>query len=103
MNNYYKNPILQNDNFDNIDKSILNNDLKEQKYIENIIKSNIGKIAKVYISIPNSTDLHSKVFEGIIEQVGTDHIIISSPTTGEYFLVPIIYLCYIAFNETINY
>ena len=44
-----------------------------------------------------------RVFEGIIEQSGRDHIIMSNPQTGEWYLVLMIYLDFVTFEEPINY
>ena len=44
-----------------------------------------------------------RVFEGIIEQSGRDHIIVSNPTTGEWYLILMIYLDFVTFDESINF
>lgn len=75
----------------------------EQLYIENILKINKGKKANLHITIPTSNEWQDKNFEGIIEQSGKDYIIISNPNTGEWNLIPLIYLDYITFEEPINY
>jgi len=41
------------------------------------------------------------IFKGIIEQSGRDHIILSDPTTGEWYLILMIYINYIKFDERI--
>ena len=75
----------------------------QQSYIENILRHNKGKRAKLYVSFPDSNEWRDKVFDGIIEQAGRDHIIISDPKTGKWFLVLMIYLDYVEFDERINY
>lgn len=74
----------------------------EQIYIENILKLNTGKKAKFYITIPGSNEYQSKVFEGIIEQTGKDHIILSNPN-GEWYLILMIYIKFVIFDEPINF
>lgn len=74
----------------------------EQIYIENILKLNTGKKAKFYITIPGSDEYQSKVFEGIIEQTGKDHIILSNPN-GEWYLILMIYINFVIFDEPINF
>ena len=74
----------------------------EQSYIENILRLNRGKIATIYMNFENS-EWGSKVFKGIIEAAGKDHIIISDPATGLRYLLLTIYLNYITFDEEINY
>ena len=75
----------------------------EQTYVENILRLNKGKIATFYMSFPDSIEWKDKVFKGIIEQAGRDHIIVSNPSNGEWYLLLIIYLDYITFEEPINY
>lgn len=75
----------------------------EQSYIENILRLNRGKKAKFHITVPGSIKWQDRVFEGIIEQSGKDHIIVSNPTTGEWYLILMIYLDFVTFEEPINY
>ncbi len=74
----------------------------EQSYIENILRLNRGKIATIYMNFENS-QWGSKIFKGVIEAAGKDHIIISDPATGMRYLLLTIYLNYITFDEEINY
>ena len=73
----------------------------EQSYIENILRLNRGKQVEVYASYPDSTEWRDKIFKGIIEQSGRDHLILSDPTTGEWYLILMIYVNYIKSNERI--
>ncbi|MFC4558124.1 spore coat protein GerQ [Virgibacillus kekensis] len=75
----------------------------EQSYIENILRLNEGKMATVYMSFENESDWSSKVFRGIIEAAGRDHIILSDPNTGRRYLLLMIYLDYVTFEGEINY
>ena len=77
--------------------------IDEQSYIENILRMNRGKKARFHITVPGSVKWQDRVFEGIIEQSGKDHIIVSNPTTGEWYLVLMIYLDFVTFDEPINY
>jgi len=74
----------------------------EQSFIENILRLNKGKIASVYMNFENS-QWGSKIFKGVIEAAGKDHIIISDPVTGMRYVLLSIYLNYITFDEEINY
>ena len=74
----------------------------EQSYIENILRLNLGKPATIYMNFENS-QWGSKVFKGILEAAGKDHIIISDPVTGMRYLLLMIYLNYVTFDEEINY
>lgn len=75
----------------------------EQSYIENILRLNRGKKAKLHVTVPGSNLWQDRVFEGIIEQSGRDHIIVSNPTTGEWYLILMIYLDFVTFEESINF
>ncbi|HAQ06524.1 MAG TPA: spore coat protein GerQ [Bacillus bacterium] len=75
----------------------------EQSYIENILRLNKGKLATVYMTFENNREWNAKIFKGIIEAAGRDHIIISDPQTQMRFLLPMIYLDYITFDEEIEY
>ena len=74
----------------------------EQSYIENILRLNKGSHAKAYISFPDSVNWKDKIFDGIIEQAGRDHLVMSL-TDGKWILVPMIYLDYVEFDEKIIY
>ena len=98
---YYPNANYQADQ--NLNTAPIGNYANEQSYIENILRLNRGKKVRAYFSFPDSNDWRDKVYEGIIEQAGKDHIIISDPSTGMWNLVLLIYLNYVEFEEPINY
>lgn len=75
----------------------------EQSYIENILRLNKGKKVKVYVSYPDSLEWKDKIYDGIIEEAGRDHLIISNPKTGKWYMLRMIYLNYVEFDEKINY
>lgn len=75
----------------------------EQSYIENILRLNRGKKARIHMTFPDSTEWRDLEFNGIIEQSGRDHIILSEPSTGKWQLLLMIYVDYISFDEAINY
>ena len=75
----------------------------EQSYIENILRLNRGKKARFHVTVPGSIEWQDRVFDGIIEQAGKDHIIVSNPSTGEWYLILLIYLDFVTFEEPINY
>ena len=76
--------------------------LIEQSYIENILRLNLGKLATIYMNFENS-QWGSKIFKGILEAAGKDHIILSDPVTGMRYLLLSIYLNYVTFDEEIEY
>ena len=73
----------------------------EQSYIENLLRLNRVKKVEIYASYPDSDEWRNKVFSGIIEQSGRDHIILSDPKTGDWYLILIIYVNFIKFDERI--
>lgn len=75
----------------------------EQSYIENILRLNRGKQVEIYASYPDSNEWRDRVFSGIVEQSGRDHIILSDPQTGNWYLILLIYVNYVKFDERINY
>ena len=113
MNNGFYNPNLTGNDFnkgslsnvtDNFNTSSYVPDLPmEQSYVENILRLNKGKIASFYMSFPDSNEWRDRIFTGVIEQAARDHIVISDPKTGKWYLLLSIYLNYIVFDESINY
>ncbi len=118
MNNgFYQNPVFPGTSlnntpnqqtvpsYDESQKNIFNgnNVIEEQSYIENILRINKGKMAKLHVTVPGSVEWQDRVFTGIIEQAGRDHVILSNPNTGEWYLILIIYLDFVTFDEPINY
>lgn len=75
----------------------------EQSYIENILRLNLGKMATIYMTYENNSQWNAKIFKGKLEAAGRDHIIISDPATGMRFLLLMVNLDYITFDEELNY
>lgn len=94
MNNYTSNIV-------NVDDANPNLPM-EQSYIENILRLNRGSHAKAYISFPDSVNWKDKIFDGVIEQAGRDHLVMSLDD-GRWILIPMIYLDYVEFDEKIIY
>lgn len=115
--NYYQNPTFpgldnnmnsMNSNMNNMvppgNISAQNQPLQtEQSYIENILRLNKGKRVNAYASYPDSSEWQNKIYSGIIEEAGKDHLIISDPQTGNWYLIRLIYLNYVEFMEPIIY
>jgi spore germination protein Q len=55
------------------------------------------------MTFENSKEWPSKIFRGVIEAAGRDHIILSDQSTGMRYLLLMVYLDYITFDEEINY
>ena len=75
----------------------------EQSYIENILRLNKGQRVRAYVSYPDSVEWRDKIYNGIIEEAGKDHLIISDPNTGKWYLIRMIYLDYVEFDDRIRY
>lgn len=103
---YYQNPTFPTATSNNYTDTIVpvgTNLTMEQSYIENILRLNKGKKVKVYAAFPDSLDWKDSIYNGIIEQAGRDHLIISNPETGKWYLIPMIYLNFVEFDERVNY
>ncbi|MGE8204944.1 spore coat protein GerQ [Heyndrickxia sp. NPDC080065] len=75
----------------------------EQSYIENILRLNKGKLVTLYATFENNREWNAKIFKGVIEAAGRDHVILSDPQSGERNLIPMVYVDYITFSEPIEY
>ncbi len=75
----------------------------EQSYIENILRLNKGKMVKVYMSFNDSVEHRDKEITGIIKAAGRDHIVIEETKTGRWYLLLMIYLDYVEFENQIIY
>lgn len=91
-----------NNGYNNISPYTPAQPLNEQSYIENILRLNKGKRVEIFMSFPDSIEWKDRVFKGIIEESGKDHIILSDPNTGNWYLLVLIYVDYIKFDENIN-
>jgi spore germination protein Q len=75
----------------------------EQSFIENILRLNLGKMATLYMTYENNSEWNAKIFKGRLEAAGRDHIIISDPKTGMRYLLLMVNLDYITFDEELKY
>nr|WP_234399782.1 spore coat protein GerQ [Paenibacillus popilliae] len=75
----------------------------EQSYIENIFRLNLGKVGTFYMTYENNSQWNAKVFRGVLEAAGRDHIIISDPNTGQRVVMLMVNFDYATFDEPLNY
>lgn len=75
----------------------------EESYIENILRLNRGKVFTVYQTFENNTQWNAKIFRGVLENAGRDHIILSDPQTGRRYLLLMVNTDYITADEELNY
>ena len=100
-NNYYRentyngNYIPQQSLIQQIEKKTIND-------TESFLKANIGKSIKVYMSFPDSIEWRDKVFEGTLESVGIDYILINDINLSP-LLIQKIYVNFIEFKDKANY
>ncbi|WP_174704643.1 spore coat protein GerQ [Paenibacillus physcomitrellae] len=75
----------------------------EQSYIENIFRMNLGKLGTFYMTYENNSQWNAKIFQGILEAAGRDHIIISDPKTGQRIVMLMVNFDYATFDQPLNY
>ncbi|QGR00003.1 spore coat protein GerQ [Paenibacillus psychroresistens] len=75
----------------------------EQSFIENILRFNLGKVGTFYMTYENNSQWNAKIFKGKIEAAGRDHIIISDAKTGMRYLLLMVNLDYVTFDEELKY
>ncbi len=101
---YYQTPVFLND----IDRKVVNNDnnynlVSEQSYIENILRNNIGKKVRAHVSFSDSVEWRDRVFVGLIEHAGRDNLVIRDIDNNKYYLILMIYLDFVEFDDEITY
>ena len=87
----------------NPNMNVTNFDPEEESYIENILRLNKGKVATFYMTYNDSLEYRDKVYRGIIQAAGKDHIVISDTRDGKRYILLLVYLDYVEFDEPINY
>lgn len=75
----------------------------EQSYIENILRLNRGKVGTFYMTFENNDRWNAKIFKGVVEAAGRDHIILSDPETGKRYLLLMVNFDYATFDEELDY
>ena len=98
---YYQTPVFLNE-FERDTTEGMNYNM-EQSYIENILRNNIGKKVRVHASFSDSVEWRDRVFVGIIERAGRDNLIINDIDNGKYYLILMIYVDFVEFDEKITY
>ena len=75
----------------------------EESYIENILRLNRGKVGTFYFTYSDSNEWRDRIYKGVIEAAGKDHLILSDPKTGKRQLLQLLYFDWAEFDEEINY
>jgi len=76
---------------------------EEQSYLENILRMNRGKTATVYTTNENNPEWAAKVFKGRVENAARDHIVLSDPATGTRYVVLMVNVDYLTFDEPLRF
>lgn len=76
---------------------------EEQSYLENILRLNRGKTATVYTTNENNPEWPAKVFKGRVENAARDHVVLSDPATGTRYVVLMVNIDYLTFDEPLQY
>jgi len=76
---------------------------QEQSYLENILRMNRGKVATVYTTNDNNPEWAAKVFRGRVENAARDHVVLADPETGMRYVVLMVNIDYLTFDEPLNY
>lgn len=105
---YYQTPVFINDierdtNTPIIDNFNNSNEPIEQSYIENILRNNIGKKVRVHASFSDSVEWRDRIFVGLIEHAGRDNLIINDIENNKSYLILMIYVDFVEFDERITY
>ncbi|MFD1416424.1 spore coat protein GerQ [Oceanobacillus jeddahense] len=74
--------------------------MNQQSYIENILRLNRGKLGTFYLTFEGQQPTS---FRGYIEEAGRDHILIREEDSNRRFLLLMVYLDYVLFDEAIDY
>lgn len=75
----------------------------QESYVENILRMNRGKVATVYTTNENNPQWAAKVFKGRVENAARDHVVLSDPETGMRYIVLMVNIDYITFDEPLRY
>ena len=102
---YYKTPVFLNDieRDSNMPNNYQVDYPMEQSYIENIIRNNIGKKVRVHASFSDSVEWRDRIFVGLIEHAGRDNLIINDVENNKSYLILMIYVDFVEFDEKITY
>lgn len=78
---------------------ILENKDLENSFVNAVLKTAVGKEAKYYFTYPDSIKWRDMVYEGRLELVGEDFIVIRDKTTKHLHVLLMLYLEYVVFEE----
>ena len=74
----------------------------QHAYLENIIRLNKGNLATVHLTFSAHSEQPNMVVRGNIIASGRDHLILLNPESNTYYVLLMVYVDYITFNEPIQ-
>lgn len=80
-------------------KSILDYKDSPESFINSVLRTAIGKEARFYFSYPDSIKWRDMVYEGKIEVVGEDYLVVREKQTNHLHVLLLLYLEYVVFEE----
>lgn len=104
MNNFYEpgTPLYYGGNTIPNQSTAPSINTSDNIYMEDVLKKIEPIKATFYMTFSGSNEWRDKVFTGILEAAGRDHVVLSDPTTGKWYILPNIYVDYIEFDEDIK-
>jgi len=110
MNGNYQNTFPQNGNFQSPGTQPPYTNFQTQngfqtdpyQYAYNILNNNPNQIADFYMSYPDSVEWRDRIFTGRIVHATREYTLLRNEQTGEWYVLPSIYLNYVIFNEELN-
>ena len=79
--------------------SILDMKDSENSFVNAVLKRAIGKEAVYYFSYPDSIKWRDMAYEGVLEMVGEDYIVIRELNTNYIHVLLMLYLEYVVFKK----
>jgi len=98
--NYYVSPGTQPPYTNFVPQNNIQSD--PYQYAYNILNNNPNQIADFYMSYPDSVEWRDRIFSGRIIHATREYTLLKNEQTGEWYVLPSIYLNYVIFNEDLN-
>lgn len=78
---------------------------REQSYIENILRLNIGNPGTFHFSFEHAVrgGINTLAVKGVVEAAGRDHVIIKESDSNRTYLFPMIYFDFAEFEGDVAY
>ena len=80
-------------------KNILDYKDSPESFVNSVLRTAIGKEARFYFSYPDSIKWRDMMYEGKLEVVGEDYIVVREKSTKHLHVLLMLYLEYVVFEE----